>query len=302
MPLARATGIGSTFDCADHSYNVCLRARSTISLPVMEDVSAIVVMSILLATSVTLCGLWGWMRLNHRAHRGHRVKLTNLLELAAVLFGPAFDDNFLVGIELDGVAALPVEIAEETVFPSTEREVSHRRGDANVDADISRGCLIAEAARSRTARGEQRGLIAVGTALQKGERFVHVAGVDEAEHRTEDFGVGQLAGLRYIVKDSWVDEVSGFVLRDFRLASIEQNFCSLLLANADQRFDSLFALRRDHWSHLHAFVEPVADFEFRSRVGDRVAECLLRFADRDRDRERKAALSRTTKGTVADDL
>src|SRR6202049_501843 len=286
MPLARATGIGSTFDCADHSYSVCLRARSTISLPVMEDVAAIVVMSILFGN---LCD-------------PHPVKLTSLLKLAAVLFGPAFHDNFLVGIELDGVAALPVEIAEEAVLPSTEREVSHRRGDSNVDADISRWCFIAEATRGRTARREQRGLIAVGTALQESERFVHVAGVDEAEHRTEDFGVGQLAGLRYVVKDSWVDEVSGFVLRDFGLASIEQNLCSLLLANADQRFDSLFALRRDHWSHLHASVEPVADFEFRSRIGDRVAECLLRFADRDRDRDRKAALSRTPKGTVADDL
>src|SRR6202011_1130967 len=218
---------------------------------------------------------------NDTGHRDHRAKLTSLLELAAVLFGPAFHDNFLVGIELDGVAALPVEIAEEAVLPSTEREVSHRRGDSNVDADISRGCFIAEAARGRTARREQRGLIAVGTALQKGERFVHVAGVDEAEHRTEDFGVGQLAGRRYVVKDSWVDEVSGFVLRDFGLASIEQNLCALFLANADQRFDPLFALWRDHWSHLHAWVEPVADFEFRSRIGDRFAECLLRFPDGD---------------------
>src|SRR6266851_6082292 len=174
------------------------------------------------------------MSLNHRGHRGHRVKLTNLLELAAVFFGPAFDDNFLVGIELDGVAALPVEIAEEAVLPPTEREVSHGRGDSNVDADISRGGLIAEAARRRTARGEQRGLIAVGTALEEGKRFVHVAGVDEAEHRTEDFSVGQLAALRYVVKDRWVDEVSGFVLRDFGPASIEQNLCSLLLAQADQ--------------------------------------------------------------------
>src|SRR5260370_26268482 len=148
MTLVRATGIGSTFDCADHSYSVCLRARSTISWPVMEDVSAIGVMSILLGISVILCG---GMSLHHREQRGHRVKLTNLLELAAVLFRPAFDDNFLVGIELDGVAALPVEIAEEAVLPSTEREVSHGGGDSNVDADISRGGFIAEAARRRTA-------------------------------------------------------------------------------------------------------------------------------------------------------
>src|SRR5260370_33906886 len=146
MPLARATGIGSTFDCADHSYSVCLRARSTISLPVMEDVSAIVVISILLGTSVILCVLCGCRSLHHKEHTGHRVKLTNLLELAAVLFGPAFDDNFLVGIELDGVAALPVVIAAEAVLPSNEREVSHRRGDSNVHAAISRRRFLPEPA------------------------------------------------------------------------------------------------------------------------------------------------------------
>src|SRR5208282_1818903 len=35
MPLARATGMGSTFDCADHSNSVCFLVRSTISWPVM---------------------------------------------------------------------------------------------------------------------------------------------------------------------------------------------------------------------------------------------------------------------------
>jgi len=33
-----------------------------------------------------------------------------------VFFGPAFDYYFFVGVELDGVSALPVEIAEEAVF------------------------------------------------------------------------------------------------------------------------------------------------------------------------------------------
>src|SRR4029079_1259698 len=35
MPFALATGMGSTFDCADHSNSVCLRARATISSPVI---------------------------------------------------------------------------------------------------------------------------------------------------------------------------------------------------------------------------------------------------------------------------
>src|SRR5437764_14895447 len=35
MPLARATGIGSTFDCAAHSYRVWRLASATISSPVI---------------------------------------------------------------------------------------------------------------------------------------------------------------------------------------------------------------------------------------------------------------------------
>ena len=71
-----------------------------------------------------------------------------------MLFGPAFDYDFLVGVELDGVAALAVEIAEEAVLPSAEGEVGHGRGDSDVDADISRRSFVAEAARGRSARRE----------------------------------------------------------------------------------------------------------------------------------------------------
>src|SRR4029078_7855106 len=35
MPLARATGIGSTFDCADHSKSVCFFDSAIISSPLI---------------------------------------------------------------------------------------------------------------------------------------------------------------------------------------------------------------------------------------------------------------------------
>src|SRR5580700_4052564 len=69
------------------------------------------------------------------------------LELAAVLFGPAFDYDFLVGVELDGVPALAMEIAEEAVLPSAEGEVGHGRGNSDVDTDVAGGSFVAEAAR-----------------------------------------------------------------------------------------------------------------------------------------------------------
>src|ERR1022692_3119550 len=108
------------------------------------------------------------------------IRVNPRLEFSAVLFSPALYYDFLVGVELDGVAALAVEIAEEAVLPSAEGEVGHRRGDADVDADISRGRFVAEAARGGSARREQRRLIAVSAAFEESERFVHVIGVDEA--------------------------------------------------------------------------------------------------------------------------
>src|SRR5580693_4456412 len=155
------------------------------------------------------------------------------LELSAVLFGPALDYNFLVGVELDGIAALAVKIAEKAVLPSAEGEVGHGRGDSDVDADVPRGRFVAEAAGSRSARGEQRCLIAVSAALEKRESIVHVVGVDEAQHGTENLCVGQIAGGWDVVEDGGPHEVPGFVFRDLRVAAIEQELCSLLLAERD---------------------------------------------------------------------
>src|SRR3954466_15632381 len=70
-----------------------------------------------------------------------------LLELARPLFGPALDDDFLFCVELDRVASLAVQDAEEAVFPSAEREVRHWGGDSDVHADISGRSFVAELAR-----------------------------------------------------------------------------------------------------------------------------------------------------------
>src|SRR6202166_4661095 len=130
------------------------------------------------------------------------------LELARMFFGPAFDYDFFVGIELDGVAALAVEVAEEAVFPSAEGEVGHGRGDSDVDADVAGGGFVAEAARGRSTRGEERRLIAVGAALEEGEGVVHVARVDKAEDGAENFCVVEIAGGGNVVEDCRVHEVA----------------------------------------------------------------------------------------------
>src|ERR1700675_4226921 len=97
-----------------------------------------------------------------------------------MFFGPASDNYFFIGVELDRIAALAVEVAEETVFPSAEGEVGHGRGDSDVDADVAGGSFVAEAARGRSAGGEERGLITVGATFEEGEGVVHIVRMDQA--------------------------------------------------------------------------------------------------------------------------
>src|SRR5580693_5295637 len=219
-----------------------------------------------------------------------------------MLLGPALYDYFLIGVELNGVTTLTVKIAEETVLPSAEREIGHGRGDSDVDADISGGRFVTEAARSRATRCEQRRLVAVGAAFEEGEGFVHTVGVDQTENRAEDFRVGEVAGRRNVVENRGVHEVSHLVARDPRVAPVEQDFRALLLAETDERFHTLFSLRRDDGAHLHAFFEAVAHFELCSSVSDGVAKSLLRFADSDSDGNGEATLAGASKSAITDDL
>src|SRR6516225_5090436 len=112
MPFALATGMGSTFDCADHSNRVCFLLRSIISFPVMDVSIAVVIMS--LKTPLIFTDDRGFLRKNPCK------SVAENLELTRMLFGPSLHNDFLIGIELYRVAALPVQIAEEAALPSAE--------------------------------------------------------------------------------------------------------------------------------------------------------------------------------------
>src|SRR5258708_7859651 len=147
--------------------------------------------------------------------------ISSPLEFAGVVFGPAFDYHFFVGVELDGVAALAVHVAKKTVFPAAEREVRHWCGDADVDADISSRSLVTKTPRSRAAGSEQRRLVAKRILLQKIHRFVHIICVNQAEHRAEDFGVRECAVCRNTVEDRGFHEISRFLAGNFGVAAID---------------------------------------------------------------------------------
>src|SRR5260370_42031077 len=84
-----------------------------------------------------------------------------VLELARFLTRPAFHDDFRFCVELNRVLALRVQNAEKAFLPSTERKGSHRRGNANIDADISGRRLVTKLPRRRATRCEERRLIAI---------------------------------------------------------------------------------------------------------------------------------------------
>src|SRR5690606_8881911 len=59
------------------------------------------------------------------------------LELSRPVAAPPFDDDLLLRVELECVAALAVQVSEEASPGSAEREEGHRGGDAHVDSNVT---------------------------------------------------------------------------------------------------------------------------------------------------------------------
>src|SRR5262249_52484620 len=110
-----------------------------------------------------------------------------------MLLAPTLDNDLLLGIELDCIATLSVHDTEEALFPSAKREIRHRCGYSNINADVPCWRLIAEAARRRSAGCEERRLVAKPAPRQELHRLVEVLRMDKAQHWTEDFRVAQFA-------------------------------------------------------------------------------------------------------------
>src|SRR6266508_3052661 len=105
---------------------------------------------------------------------------SRLLELSRPLLRPALDHHLRLSVELDPVATLGVQIAEEALLPAREGKECHRRSYADVDADVARPRFIPELARRRAAAGEQTGHVAVAAAVHQRDRGVDVLDVHQA--------------------------------------------------------------------------------------------------------------------------
>src|SRR5207302_11308320 len=117
-----------------------------------------------------------------------------LSEFASFLARPAFDHDFRLGEEFHGITSLTVKNTEETFLPAAEREIRHRRGNTDVNADVTFGRLVPKFARSRPASGKERSLISVRAATEEFHGFVRGIGMNQAEHRAKNFRVRKLAG------------------------------------------------------------------------------------------------------------
>src|SRR5581483_10273507 len=223
-------------------------------------------------------------------------------ELPAVLAAPALDNNFLVGVELNGVTSLAVHGPEEAFLPATEGKIGHRGGHTDVDADVSRRRLIAEFARRRAAGGEDRSLISVRAAGQERDCLIYVVRWNQAENGAENFGGRELAAGRYLVQYSGAHKISGFIFRNFGMAAIHQHFGAFARALPDQTLNPSFAFGRNHRPHLDIGIEAKAHAHSRSSFCNGLAKSFLRLAHCDSNLHRQAALAGASECALADDL
>src|SRR6266851_493580 len=224
------------------------------------------------------------------------------LELTRMLLRPPLHNHLLLGIKLHGIAALTMEHAEEAVFPAAEREVRHRSGNSDIDSDVPCRRFIPEPSGRRSAGGKQRRLIAEWTLREEIERFIHVTGMHQTEHWSEDFRIGELASGGKCVEYSWLHKTATLVFRDIRFAAVNNQLPAFLCSCVNQRLNSFPAILADYRSHLDIRIQSAANFKSCRRGGDGLTECLLRFTHGDRHRNSQATLSSTAECTVTDDL
>src|ERR1017187_1538888 len=100
---------------------------------------------------------------------------------------PAAHGHFQLREELDAFFALHVQVAEEGLVPTVEREPGHRGGHADVDADHAALDAGFELARSLARPRENGGAVAIRRAVGQLNGGVEVGHTHHVEHGAEDF-------------------------------------------------------------------------------------------------------------------
>src|SRR5262249_1227292 len=224
------------------------------------------------------------------------------LEDAGPLLRPALYDDLLVGVELDRVAPLSVEISEEAALPTAEGEKCDWGCHPDIDADVADLRLVAKLARRCSAARKQTRLVAVARSVHNLNRLVDILDLDQAKHWTKNLGLGDFAFWIHAAQYRWSDEVTPLIPSDPCMASVDQNSCSLFYADVHELLDTGLRFGGNHRAHLDSRVQPVADNPRLGGSSDRIRKHPAGITDGDRDRRCKAALSGATEGGVCDDL
>jgi hypothetical protein len=79
-----------------------------------------------------------------------------------------------LGVKLNAVATLTVQIAKEALVPAAEREEGHWRGNANIDANVAGVCLVPELTGAGATAGKNASHIAVAAFIDPSMVLVRI--------------------------------------------------------------------------------------------------------------------------------
>src|SRR5665648_162240 len=192
---------------------------------------------------------------------------------------PTIDHHLLVSEEIDGVAALTVQVPEKGFLPPREGEVSHRRRHPHVDADVTGVRLVLEAPSRPSVLRVDAGRVAERASGNDLEGLVEGFHLHDAGHRPEDLFSGDGHVWSDLVKDRGPHEEAALTAGgdDLRISPIENQFSPLRQPLFYVGMDPLLGGPRDHRTHIHPLVQAVADREWGSSRQEGLPGLLVRL-------------------------
>src|SRR5690349_18178060 len=154
---------------------------------------------------------------------------SSLIPRYSALFNlyPAFDDDFALGVELNRIHTLAVQIAEERLFLSAEGEGCRWRGDTDIDTDVTGVDAIFEITGMTTAVGENAGGVTVFAGIDDVYGLVKIGSFHDRQNRAKNFFFGEdVVGLD-IFDDGRPNEHALAETFNAGITAIEHNFRAL---------------------------------------------------------------------------
>ena len=183
--------------------------------------------------------------------------------------------------------------------PAAEGEMCHRGGHPDVDPHVPGENLVAEAAGGATVVREEARHVAELAAVHESDRVLDGVHPDDAEHRPEDLGAGDLSLGRQPVQHRRTHEEAVLETRNPGSPAVHHRPGVLPVHGlTDQLFDALAALVPDHRTHVHRLVEPGAHHPALGGGAHQVPEGFMGAAHGDRQRRGQTPLTRAPEGAL----